>query len=103
MAKSHPASAQSDDQDAPRLAQWARSSSASFALLACIASLSTIFYNQHGVRIASALVQGFRTLELNPLAMHRPTSQRPSRSTPTSPSTVPSASTWRAVTACHRR
>lgn len=69
MAKSHPADVQFDDQDAPRLAQWARRTTASFALLVCVASLSTIFYNQHGARIASALVLGIRTLELNPLAM----------------------------------
>ena len=69
MAKSHPANAQFDDQDAPSPARWARSSSASFALLACIISLSTILYNQHGIRFPSALVQSIRTLELNELVM----------------------------------
>lgn len=69
MAKSHPAYAQFDDRDAPRLAQWARSNSASFGLLACIVALSIILYSQHGIRLASALVHGIRTLDLNPLAM----------------------------------
>ncbi len=67
MAKSHPAYAQFDDQDAPRLVQWVRSNSASVAFLACIASLSTILYNQHG--FSSALVQSIGTLELNQLVM----------------------------------
>jgi soluble lytic murein transglycosylase-like protein len=69
MAKSHPAYAQFDDRDAPRVAQWARSNSATFALLACILTLSVILYIQHGVRMASALVQGIRTFDLNQLAM----------------------------------
>jgi len=66
MAKSHFAHAQFDDQDAPRLAQWARSTSASIALLACIA-LSTLLYNQHGVHFASDLVESIKTLELTQL------------------------------------
>ena len=69
MAKSHPAHEQFHDQDAPRLTQWARSSSASSALLACIVSLSTVFYNQHGIRFPSALVQSIGTLDLNELVM----------------------------------
>jgi len=69
MAKSHPAHEQFHDQDAPRQTQWARSNSASFALLASIASLSIILYNPHGIRFVSALVQGSGTLELNRLGM----------------------------------
>jgi len=69
MAKSHPAHEQFHGQDAPRSAQWVRSNPASFALLACIASLSIILYTQQGVRFPSALVQGIGTLELNRLGM----------------------------------
>ena len=65
MAKSHPATARFDDQDAPRLTQWVRSNSAGFALLAGIAFLSTILYNQHGVGFPSALVRIIGTLEPN--------------------------------------
>lgn len=68
MAKSHPADAQFGDQDASLLTQWARNNSAGFALLACIVSLSTILYNQHGAGFAGALVQ-IGTLELNQLVM----------------------------------
>lgn len=69
MAKSHPAYGRFDDQNAPRLAQWVRSNPASFALMACIVSLSTILYNQHGVGFPSALVQSIGTLERNQLVM----------------------------------
>ena len=62
MAKSHPA--QIDDYRAPCFAQWARNMVASFALLACLASLSIILYNQYGVRFASTLLHGIGAIDL---------------------------------------
>jgi hypothetical protein len=73
MAKSHPA--EFDDQNTPRSAQWAPSTAASFALLACLVSLSMILHNQYGVRFASALVHSFSALGLThlvPLPVDRP-------------------------------
>jgi len=64
MAKSHPAYAQFDDQDAPR-PQWVRGNPANVALLVCIASLSILLYAQHGVRVPGALVPGIGTLGLS--------------------------------------
>ena len=69
MAKSHPAHEQFHDQDAPRLSQWVRGNPANVVLLACIATLSIILYHPHGIRVPSALVQSFGTLELNRLGM----------------------------------
>ena len=68
MAKSHFAPAQFDDQDAPRLVQWARSTSASIGLLACL-TLSILLYNPHGARFASDLVESIKTLELTQLLL----------------------------------
>ena len=65
MAKSHPAYAQFDDQDAPRQSQWVRGNPANVALLVCIASLSILLYAQHGVRVPGALVPGIGTLGLS--------------------------------------
>jgi len=65
MAKSHPAYAQFDDQDAPRLSQWVRGNPANLGLLVCIASLSIFLYTQHGVRFPGALVPGIGTLGLS--------------------------------------
>jgi soluble lytic murein transglycosylase-like protein len=62
MAKSHPE--QFDDYGAPRFAQWARNTVASFALLACLASLSIILHNQYGVRFASAIMHGIGAIDL---------------------------------------
>jgi soluble lytic murein transglycosylase-like protein len=67
MAKSHPALF--DEQDAPRFNQWARNTVASFALLACLASLSIILHNQYGVRFARAFVDGISALDLTQLVM----------------------------------
>ena len=67
MAKSHPAYAQFDDQDAPRLSQRVRGNPANVALLVCIASLSILLYTQHGVRIPGALVPGIGMLGLSHL------------------------------------
>lgn len=67
MAKSHPALF--DEQDAPRFNQWARNIVASFALLACLASLSIILHNQYGVRFARAFVDGISALDLTQLVM----------------------------------
>ena len=67
MAKSHPALF--DEQDAPRFNQWARNIVASFALLACLASLSIILHDQYGVRFARAFVQGISALDLTQLVM----------------------------------
>ena len=61
MAKSHPE--QFDEQ--PRFAPWARNTVASFALLACLASLSIILHNQYGiVRFASAVMHGLGAIDL---------------------------------------
>ena len=65
MAKSHPAYARFDDQDAPRQSQWVRGNPANVALLVCIASLSILLYAQHGVRVPGALVPGIGTLGLS--------------------------------------
>ena len=65
MAKSHPAHAQFDDQDAPRQSQSARGNPANIALLVGIATLSILLYGQHGVRIPGALVPGIGTLGLS--------------------------------------
>ena len=62
MAKSHPA--RFDDHDAPRFAQWARNTVASFALLACLASLSIILHNQYGARFVSAVMHGIGAIDL---------------------------------------
>jgi Transglycosylase SLT domain len=67
MAKSHPALF--DEQDAPRFNQWARNIVASFALLACLASLSIILHNQYGVGFARAFVDGISALDLTQLVM----------------------------------
>ena len=67
MAKSHPAYAQFDDQDAPRLSQLVRGNPANVALLACIASFSILLYTQHGVRFPGALMPGIGTLGLSQL------------------------------------
>jgi hypothetical protein len=67
MAKSHPAL--SDEHDALRVSQWARNIVASFALLACIVSLSIILHNEYGVRFARAFVQGVSALDLTQLVM----------------------------------
>src|SRR3989304_175857 len=67
MAKSHPAHAQFDDQDAPRQSQSARGNPANIALLVGIATLSILLYGQHGVRIPGALVPGIGTLGLGNL------------------------------------
>ncbi|MDB5812330.1 MAG: lytic transglycosylase protein [Betaproteobacteria bacterium] len=67
MAKSHPA--QFDHQGVPQLAPWTRNILASFTLLACLASLSTILlHNDHGIRLASAVGNGLAALDLSPLA-----------------------------------
>ena len=60
MAKSHPE--QFDDSVAPRFAQWARTTVSSFALLACLASLSIILHNQYGARLISAALHGIGDL-----------------------------------------
>ncbi len=65
MARSHPAYARFDDQDAPRRSQWVRGNPANFALLVCIATLSILLYSQHGVRIPGARVPGIGTLGLS--------------------------------------
>ena len=65
MAKSHPAYAQFDDQDAPRQPQSARGKPANIALLVGIATLSILLYGQYGVRIPGALVPGIGTLGLS--------------------------------------
>ena len=62
MAKSHPAL--SDERDAPRFNQWARNTVASFALLACLVSLSIILHDQYGVHLARAFVQEVSALDL---------------------------------------
>ena len=62
MAKSHPE--RFDDHIAPRFTQWARNTVASFALLACLASLSIILHNQYGVRFASAILHGIGAIDL---------------------------------------
>lgn len=85
MAKSHPATAPFDDQDMPRLAQWVRSTSASFALLACFISLGIILFNQHGARLASALVEGIKTLDLTQLVMPPDEEVEPAVSDPNEP------------------
>lgn len=73
MAKSHPE--QFDDQAVSRFARQARNTVASFALLACLASLSIILHNQYGVRFASALLHGLGAIDLTqvvPLPDYRP-------------------------------
>ena len=67
MAKSHPAL--SDERNAPRFNQLARDTVASFALLACLASLSIILHNQYGHRFARAFVHGISALDLSQLVM----------------------------------
>ena len=62
MAKSHPA--RFHDHGTPRYAQWARNTVTSFALLACLASLSIILHNQYGVRFASTLLRGIGAIDL---------------------------------------
>ena len=73
MAKSHPE--QFDDYRAPRFAQWARNTVASFALLACLTSLSIILHNQYGAaRFFSAVMHGIGAIDLTQLVM-RPIDQ----------------------------
>lgn len=67
MAKSHPALF--DEQDTPRFNHWARNTVASFALLACLASLSIILHNQYGARFARDFVDGISALDLTELVM----------------------------------
>ncbi|MBI4191288.1 MAG: lytic transglycosylase domain-containing protein [Betaproteobacteria bacterium] len=63
MAKSHPA--RFYDHGAPRFAQWARNTVASFALLACLASLSIILHNQYGgARFISAVMHAVGAIDL---------------------------------------
>jgi len=63
MAKSHPAWVY--DHGALRFAQWARNTVASFALLACLASLSIILHNQYGgARFVSAIMHGIGAFDL---------------------------------------
>jgi soluble lytic murein transglycosylase-like protein len=62
MAKSHPA--QFDEQNAPRLALWARNMMASFTLLACLVSLNVILHNQHGVRVVTSIGNNLAALDL---------------------------------------
>ena len=62
MAKSHPA--RFDDHGVPRIALWARNTVASFALLACLTSLSIILHNQYGARLVSAVMHGIGGLDL---------------------------------------
>ncbi len=85
MAKSHPATALFDDQDTPRLVQWVRSTSAGVALLACFVSLCIIHINQHGVRLASALVHGIKTLDLTQLVMPPDEQEEPAVIDPNEP------------------
>lgn len=65
MAKSHPA--QLDDHGAPRFAQRTRNSVASFALLACLVSLSFILHDRYGVRFAAAMVHSISAIDLTRL------------------------------------
>ena len=65
MAKSHPAP---DHPGAPRFAQWARNTVASFALLACLVSLSIILHNRYdGARLGAALAHGISAIDLTRL------------------------------------
>jgi soluble lytic murein transglycosylase-like protein len=67
MARSHPALF--DEQDAPRFNQWTRNAAGSFALLACLASLSIILHDQYGARFARGVVDGISALDSSQLAM----------------------------------
>ena len=62
MAESHPA--RIDDRSAAGFAQMARNTVASFTLLACLVSLSIILHNQYGVRLVSAVIHGFGSIDL---------------------------------------
>jgi hypothetical protein len=62
MAESHPA--RFDDRSAGSFAQLARNTVASFALLACLVSLSIILHNQYGVRFVSAVIHGLGAIDL---------------------------------------
>ena len=70
MAKSHPAL--SDRQHAPRSHQWVRNTVASFALLACLVSLSIILHNHFDVRFARGYAHGVGAYDLTQYMMQPP-------------------------------
>lgn len=92
MAKSHPAQFDEfefHDLGVPRSAQWARNTVASFALLACLVSLSIILHNQYGARLVAAVENGIRALDLTQFV--------PSSAEPLSVAVDPSAGKYRAI------
>jgi len=62
MAKSHPE--QFDNYGVPRFSIWARSTLASLAFLASLASLSVFLHNQYGLRFAGAPMHGLGAIDL---------------------------------------
>ncbi len=85
MAKSHPA--HFDARGVPRYAPSARSTVASFVLLACLVSLSIILHNQYGTRPAAAAMNRLAALDLSQIV---PLAE-------TTPAAEPNAGKYRAV------